>query len=239
MPTRPLSDRPDAGLAAADQPLAGFSRRGFLALLPLALAACTSVGTGGGLEADAGGVNPAYRLMYGPQPDSPFPLAAVDLTRIDPTYLRRNVDLPGNIPNEPGRVVVDPRNRFVYLVEPGNRATRYGAGVGREGFAWNGGATIRDKRPWPTWTPPAAMVARDPNARPWAAGMPGGPENPLGARALYLYQGDRDTLYRIHGTNQPWTIGTAASSGCIRMLNHDIVDLYNRVPVGTRVTVLG
>ncbi len=225
-----------AGPVVAAGAPAGLSRRSFIALLPLALAACTASGTGEVAFDD--GIDPFYRLMYGPQADTPFPIAAVDLTRIDPTYLRRDVDLPSYVPNEPGRVVVDPRNRFVFFVQPGNRATRYGAGVGREGFAWNGGAAIRDKRPWPTWTPPPAMVARDPNARPWAAGMPGGPENPLGARALYLYQGNRDTLYRIHGTNQPWTIGTAASSGCIRMLNHDIVDLYNRVPIGTRVTVL-
>ena len=108
---------------------------------------------------------------------------------------------------------------------------RYGIGVGREGFAWLG------KAEWPTWTPPAETIARDPEAAEWAGGMQGGPDNPLGDRALYLYQGERDTLYRIHGTNEPWTIGHAISSGCIRLLDADVIDLYQRVPVGTRVVV--
>lgn len=118
-------------------------------------------------------------------------------------------------------------------------AMRYGVGVGREGFAWAGRARIRRKAEWPKWTPPAEMIKRRPDLAKYRNGMPGGPDNPLGARALYLYQGSRDTLYRIHGTNEPWTIGQAMSSGCIRLLNDDVKDLYNRVGLGTRVVVLG
>ncbi len=115
---------------------------------------------------------------------------------------------------------------------------RYGIGVGRQGFGWSGAASIQRKQEWPNWNPPVEMQARDEKARLWAHGMPGGPENPLGARALYLYQNGRDTLYRIHGTNEPHSIGRAVSSGWSRMLNADIIDLYERVPVGTRVVVL-
>jgi lipoprotein-anchoring transpeptidase ErfK/SrfK len=138
----------------------------------------------------------------------------------------------------PGTVVVDPSQRFLYLVTSEGRAIRYGIGVGREGFAWNGVATVQMKRQWPSWHPPVEMQARDARAREWRNGMPGGPTNPLGARALYLYRNGRDTLYRIHGTNEPRSIGRAVSSGCIRLLNADVIDLYNRVPIGTRVVVL-
>jgi lipoprotein-anchoring transpeptidase ErfK/SrfK len=138
----------------------------------------------------------------------------------------------------PGTIIVDTASRHLYLVEGGGKAIRYGIGVGRQGFAWSGTATIKRKVEWPRWTPPAAMVARQPELAKYAGGMPGGIDNPLGARALYLYQGDRDTLYRLHGTNEPWSIGKAVSSGCIRLLNEDIVDIYNRAPAGTRVVVL-
>jgi lipoprotein-anchoring transpeptidase ErfK/SrfK len=138
----------------------------------------------------------------------------------------------------PGTIVIDTASKYLYLVLNGGKAMRYGIGVGRQGFSWAGTATIRRKAKWPTWTPPAAMVARDEFAAKWAGGMPGGPANPLGARALYLYKGNRDTLYRIHGTIVPSSIGKAVSSGCIRMLNADVADLYERVPVGTKVVVL-
>ncbi len=134
--------------------------------------------------------------------------------------------------------MVDPGQRYLYLVQADGRARRYGIGVGRQGFSWNGTATIKRKSKWPSWYPPKEMQARDERARQFADGMDGGPQNPLGARALYLYQGGRDTLYRIHGTNEPRSIGTAVSSGCVRMLNADVIDLYNRVPVGTKVIVL-
>ncbi|MDR3374569.1 MAG: L,D-transpeptidase [Ancalomicrobiaceae bacterium] len=182
------------------------------------------------------GVSPDIVAYYGPLDDERFPVPALDVRHIDPQWLRQEVAFTG--PYQPGTVVVDPGARHLYHVSEGGRAIRYGVGVGREGFGWNGQATIKRKAIWPTWTPPAEMVVRDPAAKPYANGMPGGPENPLGARALYLYQGDRDTLYRLHGTYEPDSIGTAVSSGCVRLFNHDIIDLYNRTPTGTRVVVL-
>jgi lipoprotein-anchoring transpeptidase ErfK/SrfK len=137
-----------------------------------------------------------------------------------------------------GTIIIDGNQHYLYLVQPGGKAIRYGIGVGRDGFGWAGIVRIGRMAEWPTWTPPAEMVARDEKARKWAAGMPGGPDNPLGARALYLYEGDQDTIYRIHGTPEPWTIGLDVSSGCIRMRNDDITDLHARVAVGTKVIVL-
>lgn len=165
-----------------------------------------------------------------------FRISSADVRKVPARYRRRIVPYSGE--EAPGTIVIDTRNRFLYLVQPGNEAIRYGIGVGRQGFSWSGSAVIRRKAKWPTWTPPKAMVERDPFAAKWANGMPGGPQNPLGARALYLYQGNRDTLYRIHGTFAPSSIGRAVSSGCIRMLNADVADLYNRTPIGTPVVVL-
>lgn len=139
---------------------------------------------------------------------------------------------------KPGTIIIDGNQHFLYLVQPGHQAIRYGIGVGREGFGWAGIVRVGRTAEWPTWTPPAEMVARDPNAVKWAAGMPGGPDNPLGARALYLYEGNQDTIYRIHGTPEPWTIGLDVSSGCIRMNNDDVVDLHSRIEVGAKVIVL-
>lgn len=183
-------------------------------------------------------VDPAYARMYAAIDTEPFPIPAIDVSKVDPRYLRQIVDLPDRIPNAPGTVVVDPGRFFLYLVRESGKALRYGVGVGREGFAWNGSAKIKAKQEWPMWYPPKEMVERDPRAAPWAEGMPGGLDNPLGARALYLFEGDRDTLYRIHGTNEPQSIGKAVSSGCIRLFNQDIIDLYSRVPLGTDVIVL-
>lgn len=137
----------------------------------------------------------------------------------------------------PGTIVIETKDRHLYFVLPNRRAIRYGVAVGNEAFGWTGTATIQRKAEWPSWTPPAEMLRRWPHLAPRAGGMAGGPDNPLGARALYLYQRNRDTLYRIHGTNEPETIGQAASSGCIRMRNIDVVDLYNRVKPNTKVIV--
>ncbi|WP_313791115.1 L,D-transpeptidase [Oryzibacter oryziterrae] len=174
--------------------------------------------------------------MYGEVEDGGFVVPAADLTLINPAFLRQEVDYPTD--EAVGTLIVDTPNRYLYLVMEGGRALRYGVGVGREGFTWNGRAVIRRKAQWPSWHPPVEMQARDPKAALWANGMPGGPDNPLGARAHYLYQGKVDTLYRIHGTSQPWTIGTNVSSGCIRLINQDVMHLYERVPVGTEVLVL-
>jgi lipoprotein-anchoring transpeptidase ErfK/SrfK len=180
--------------------------------------------------------------IYGAIEDEPFPVDPVDLAGIDPAFLRAEVDYTGE--EAPGTIVVDPEAHYLYEVREDNLATRYGIGVGREGFGWSGTATIKEKREWPDWYPPKEMIQRQPEIRPELAklqgglGMPGGPTNPLGARAMYLWQNNRDTLFRIHGTREPETIGTNVSSGCIRMINQDVIDLYARVPVGTRVVVL-
>jgi lipoprotein-anchoring transpeptidase ErfK/SrfK len=138
---------------------------------------------------------------------------------------------------QPGTIIISTRKRRLFYVLPEGTAVSYGVGVGRFGFTWRGVATVGRKAEWPTWTPPREMVERDPLAAKYANGMPGGPDNPLGARALYLYQGSQDTLYRIHGTREPWSIGLAVSSGCIRMLNEEVIDLYRRVKIGTKVIV--
>jgi lipoprotein-anchoring transpeptidase ErfK/SrfK len=148
---------------------------------------------------------------------------------IDPIYFRQEVEYSGR--EKPGTIVIDTPNKFLLLVEPGGHALRYGIGVGRPGFTWSGTKTISRKAEWPDWTPPAEMLARRPDL---PMHMEGGPANPLGARALYL----GSSLYRIHGTNEPYTIGTNVSSGCIRMMNDDVIDLYGRVGVGTKVIVL-
>jgi len=158
--------------------------------------------------------------------------------RVPAKYKRRNVRIKTDHPV--GTIIIKTDEKFLYHVTGKNKATRYGVGVGREGFAWSGDATIRRKAEWPTWTPPAEMRAREAKR---GVILPitqkGGIDNPLGARALYLYQGNRDTLYRIHGTNQPWSIGLNLSSGCIRMLNSDVEHLYEKVRLGSKVVVIG
>lgn len=138
----------------------------------------------------------------------------------------------------PGTIIVDTRDKFLYFILPNKKAIRYGVATGDEAFGWTGEATMQRKAEWPRWIPPKEMLERWPHLKPRAGGMEGGPDNPLGARALYLYQNGRDTLYRIHGTNEPETIGRGASSGCIRMRNIDAIDLYNRVQIGAKVVVL-
>ena len=197
-----------------------------------ALAACSSLSGMGSLAYAPGEGNG----MLVPAGNEPYKVPPVNLNTIPAQYHRQIVR---NTTGEaPGTIVVDPGQKLLYLVQSDGRARRYGIGVGREGFAWSGEATIGMKREWPKWDPPVEMQARDERARAFAAGMDGGTDNPLGARAMYLFKDGRDTLYRIHGTNEPRSIGQAVSSGCIRMLNADVIDLYGRVPVGTKVVVL-
>src|SRR6185312_13807331 len=147
----------------------------------------------------------------------------------DPKYEKQVVSYSGL--EKPGTVIIDTPQRFLFLVQEHGTALRYGIGVGRPGFTWAGVKTVTAKKEWPDWVPPPEMMQRRPDLPGW---MAGGPENPLGARAMYL----GSTLYRIHGSNEPWTIGTNVSSGCIRMRNEDVIDLYERVKVGTKVVVL-
>ena len=172
----------------------------------------------------------------------PFSFLGQRGAEIDPQYMRRVVSYPSN--ETPGTIIVDPQNHFLYSIEGSGRAIRYGIGVGRQGFTWSGTATVHNKQEWPDWYPPREMIERKPELMSQIStlqsglGVRGGPDNPLGARALYLWQGNKDTLYRIHGTNEPHTIGRSVSSGCIRMLNQDVIDLYARTPVGAKVVVL-
>ncbi len=163
-------------------------------------------------------------------------------TGVTNVYPREDVHYATREP--PGTIIVDPQQHHLYFVQKNGRALRYEVGVGAAGFAWSGIATVHNKQEWPDWYPTNELVERRPEIKPAmtelqsGVGMVAGPNNPLGARALYLWQGGRDTLYRIHGTNEPWTIGKDVSSGCIRMSNEDIIDLYERTRVGTRVVVL-
>ncbi len=180
---------------------------------------------------------------YAAVTNEPFPVAAIDLRRVRPQFLRTVV--PYESAEVPGTIIIDPSKHFLYVVNGDGRAIRYGVGVGREGFLWSGNAHIQAKREWPDWYPPKEMIARDPHTKAViqklqsGLGMPGGTGNPLGARAMYLFDGNRDTQYRIHGTIEPYSIGSSVSSGCIRMMNQDVLDLYDRMPIGTKVIVLG
>jgi lipoprotein-anchoring transpeptidase ErfK/SrfK len=184
-----------------------------------------------------------FATMYGPVYGEPFPVPAIEPSNVDPAFMRKLVPYPTSEPA--GTIVIDPAAHYLYSVRENGMAVRYGVGVGRQGFSWSGDATIEAKREWPDWYPPKEMIDRQPELDPILTdlqsgrGVPGGPKNPLGARAMYLYQNGKDTLYRIHGTFEPWTIGKSVSSGCIRMINQDVIDLYNRTPIGTRVVVLG
>jgi lipoprotein-anchoring transpeptidase ErfK/SrfK len=182
------------------------------------------------------GLDVDYATAYGPIYDGGFQIPPIDLNRMDRRYLRREVEYRG--PEEPGTVIIDTPTRYAYLIQPNGTAMRYGVGIGREGFAWEGRANIQYKREWPRWTPPNEMIDRQPELEYLrGVGMDPGLKNPLGARALYLFQNGQDTLYRLHGTPEWWTIGKAVSSGCVRFMNHDIIDLYNRAQSGATVIV--
>jgi lipoprotein-anchoring transpeptidase ErfK/SrfK len=203
-------------------------RRSFLvgsaALAALGVAGCSTAGMS---FAEA-------ERVYGPLPDERFPVPAVDINKVDPKYLRRRVRYASN--EAVGTIIVDPKHYYVYRIEGDGMATRYGANVGRQGFLWSGDAYIGRKAEWPTWTPPKEMIARQPEVAQYAGGMPLG--NPLGARVLYLYQNGKYTLYTIYSTIQPETIGRGVSSGCVGLLTQDMLDLWAKTPVDTKVIVL-
>jgi lipoprotein-anchoring transpeptidase ErfK/SrfK len=194
------------------------------------------LGGGGGSGGSGASVSGGPRLNLTPG-GSFFP-EQVNPNRVAPRQYRRQV-VAYKTKEKPGTIVINPRQHFLYYVLGDGQAIRYGIGVGREGFGWSGAVTVGRKAEWPAWVPPPEMVERErQRGRILPARMEGGVRNPLGARALYLYRGGSDTLYRIHGTSEPWTIGLNVSSGCIRMLNKDVVDLYNRTKVGARVVVM-
>lgn len=173
---------------------------------------------------------------YASVSDAGYVLPTVPVQKIAPEYRRQLVKYETK--EAPGTIIVDTKNKFLYHVEPDGKAMRYGIGVGREGFQWKGNTKVAMKREWPTWTPPAPMIKRQPELAKYAGGMRPGLNNPLGARALYLYRGGRDSGYRLHGTPEWWSIGKNVSSGCIRLINQDIIDLHERAGVGAKVIVL-
>jgi lipoprotein-anchoring transpeptidase ErfK/SrfK len=168
--------------------------------------------------------------------DGPHAIPAVPLEKL-PTALRRQT-IAFETTETPGTIVIHPGQKFLYFVTGRNEAIRYGISVGRAGFEWAGEAQVSEKKQWPTWTPPKEMIERDPKLSKWEKGQPGGPSNPLGARAIYLLTNGRDYGYRIHGTPDWWSIGRNASSGCIRMIHQDVIDLSQRVVLGSKVVVL-
>lgn len=215
---------------------------GSMGLMGMAVTGCTTVErptfTQLPTAAKKSDIPQEYALAYGPKPNEQFPIPAVDLSKVPQNFWRREIDYTS--PHPVGTIIVDTTAFYLYLVMPGGRAMRYGVGLGRQGFTWSGRGRIQWKQSWPKWTPPTEMIGRQPELEKYSAengGMPPGIDNPLGARALYIFQGGQDTLYRIHGSPEYWSIGSAVSSGCVRLMNQDIIDLYDRVKSGATLIV--
>jgi lipoprotein-anchoring transpeptidase ErfK/SrfK len=225
-----VDDGTSAREPSADVRPGVFGRRAFLfgsaALSALALAGCSGAGMS---MAEA-------QRVYGPVPEERFPIPAVNLRKVDPKFFRRTVRYASK--EAVGTIIVDPRAHYVYRIEGDGNATRYGASVGRAGFLWSGEAYVGRKSEWPVWTPPKEMIERQPEAAKYAGGMAPGLDNPLGARALHLYKDGTYTLYTLYSTIRPETIGNGISSGCVGLLTQDMLELYERTPVDTKVIVL-
>jgi lipoprotein-anchoring transpeptidase ErfK/SrfK len=191
--------------------------------LATALAGCTT----GGMT--------VFTADYGARKDLGYALPSIPISKVPSQFHRQVVRY--DTKEKPGTIIVDTKSKFLYFIMPEGKAMRYGIGVGREGFEWKGTARVAMKREWPTWTPPSAMIGRQPELAKWRGGMPPGITNPLGARALYLFNKGGDTGYRLHGTPEWNSIGKAMSSGCIRLINQDIIDLYSRAENGAKVIV--
>ncbi|MCC0005330.1 MAG: L,D-transpeptidase [Methylobacteriaceae bacterium] len=222
----------DAGDGSWGARTGRLDRRSFLSG---AAAGLGVVGLGGCMATDGMSLAEAEK-MYGLVDDKKFKIPAADISKVDPKYWRRTVRFETK--EAPGTIIVDPGKYYVYRIEGDGNATRYGANVGREGFLWSGDAYVGRKAEWPIWTPPKEMIKRQPEAAKYAGGMAPGLDNPLGARTLYLYQNGRYTLYTIYSTSDPETIGTNLTSGCTGLLTQDMIDLYERTPVKTKVVVL-
>lgn len=182
---------------------------------------------------------PAPRLVadaYVARTDNGIAIPALPVAEIPAQFQRQSVYFPSD--EAPGTIIISPSQRLLHYITGKNQAIRYGIAVGRDGFQWSGAAIVAERKLWPTWTPPAEMIERDPKLAKWEKGQPGGPTNPLGSRAIYLTSNGVDYGYRIHGTPDWKSIGRNASSGCIRMINQDVMDLYDRVGLGTKVIVL-
>jgi len=219
----------------------GVRRRAFLVGAgALLLGGCTTaLPTAPGPALVAAPRPPPTPLMYAAMPNEQFPIPAVNTARLDRRFWRQEIDYATD--ERVGTLIVDTPGKYLYHVLRGGRATRYGIGVGREGFAWAGRAIVSYKRIWPRWTPPDSMVERQPELEPYSianGGMGPGLKNPLGARALYIHEGGRDTLYRLHGTPEASSIGQSVSSGCIRLVNQDVAHLYDTVRDGSPIVVI-
>ena len=215
-------------------PSARLSRRAFIGATAagaasMALSACTTSDVVQppvvAAPVDPGLGDPA--LMYAARVDDGHQLPAIPFQKVDPRFYRQMVADPTG--EAPGTIVVDTSQHFLYLVQPGGRAVRYGVSLGKAGFEWTGSAVVQYKKRWPVWTPPPEMIERRPDLAQYKNGMPPGPQNPLGARALYLFRNGSDTMYRLHGSPEWDSIGRNASSGCVRFMNQDIIDLFSRV----------
>ena len=180
--------------------------------------------------------SPDYASMYRAVEDGGHALPAIPFGKVDERFLRQIVDDPTG--EKPGTLVVNTTDKHLYWVLEDGKAMRYGVGLGRQGYSWKGRAIVQWKRKWPTWTPPSAMIRRDPKLEKWRQGMQPSISNPLGSRALYIFKDGVDTLYRIHGSPDWKSIGKSASSGCVRMFNQDVMDLYDRVPGKTPLLVI-
>ncbi|MCK9551766.1 L,D-transpeptidase [Aquamicrobium sp.] len=231
---------------ATDSPPVLLTRRRFLNLTAMGAAAatvsaCTTTAPPVPLKPAEPQAHPelgSYDIMYGPVFDGGYDIPAVPYRKIDSKFLRQIVPDPTG--ERPGTIVVDTSQHYLYLVREGGQAIRYGVGLGRAGFEWAGRAVVQYKREWPKWTPPDEMIARQPELEKYSVrngGMPPGLMNPLGARALYIFQNNEDTLYRIHGSPEWHSIGKSISSGCVRLMNQDIIDLHSRVPGKTPIVV--
>ena len=219
--------------------MSSFALRAVLAITTAAsLAACvptTTTSTASTTPAVAAASVPTEGV-YLATSDNGIAIPAIDTTKVPQQFQRQVVDYPST--EAPGTVIINPATKHLYFITGNNKAIRYGISVGAAGFEWSGQALVTNRRQWPTWTPPKEMIERKPELAKWEKGQPGGPTNPLGARALYLTTNGVDYGYRIHGTPDWWSIGKNASSGCIRMINQDVMDLYNRVPDNAKVIVL-
>ena len=215
-------------------------RRGLTALLALALcsglAACVPDPSINGAVLATPPAGKTDDGAYVARKDGAFSIPAIPLEKLPPEYRRQTVAF--QTVEAPGTIIINPGARYLHFVTGKNKAIRYGIAVGKAGFEWSGVANVTDRKQWPTWTPPPEMIARKPELLKFEKGQPGGLTNPLGARALYLTSNGVDYGYRIHGTPEWQSIGSNASSGCIRMINQDVIDLFSRVPAGAKVIVL-
>ena len=238
---------PQTGGIMSDNPLFSerLNRRAFLGASALgaasvALSACTTTDVAPPpVEAPPPPSDSAFgaaESMYAARVDEGYQLPAIPISKLDPKFVRQIVTDPTG--EKPGTIVVDTSEHFLYLVRDGGKAIRYGVSLGKAGFGWTGSAVVQARKLWPVWSPPPEMIQRKPELVKWQGGQPGGLTNPLGARALYIYQDGKDTGYRIHGSPEWWSIGQAMSSGCVRLINQDIIDLYSRVSKKNPVVVM-